>query len=159
MTAQEYIAQRRVSLRAYQQSATSDLLPSSPPPTAQQFVFSPAAFSAYPAPGAAAVVVLQFVVPLGRIGLVTQMAINHFGGGIVDGSGNVIWRVLVNGGALEGMEQMISQLGSWAQPNAVFIPLHENDVFQVTVEVPAGSAAQVGQTAARAHGYTVPMNA
>ncbi len=152
--------------------ALDDMLPTidwkkveSRPGNARPFDFSSVPFVAYPAPGAAAVDVLvknnqAFIVPAGMIAVVEYMAISHWGGDIVDGSGNVVWRVLINGAAVRGLHDLESQFASWAQPNPVKFYAVENDVIQVTVEVPAAKAAMPAgdSTSARIRGYLFPIS-
>ncbi len=118
-------------------------------------------FPVYPAPGAARIVIIAYTVPPGMNCIFDYLAIVHNGGQEMqfNGSGNIIWRVLINGGAVKGMHALNSEVGSWAQPNPVLIPLAENDVIQITVEVPAGQAAiPVGMTSgARLHGHLFPV--
>lgn len=122
------------------------------------FDFYPPAFPAYPAPGAGAITVLSFTVPTGADGVIKKLAIVHIGGGLVDGTGQVIWRVLQNGAAVRGYQDATSQVGSYAQPLDTFIPVYEGDVIEVTAEVPPGQLALPAgdSTAARAMGYFFP---
>jgi hypothetical protein len=131
-----------------------------PPPNSRPFIVTPAPFPNYPAPGAAATQVIAYACPIGFVAVVNLLAVVHVGGGFVDGSGNVIWRVLVNGAAVKGLANMQSQVGSYAQPNPILIVIQENDILQVTVEVPAAQPAMPAgtTTAARFQGYVVPIN-
>jgi hypothetical protein len=116
-------------------------------------------FVAYPAPGAGPSVVIQRVVPKGLMDVITKIAIVHVGGNPPDGTGNVVWRLLINGAGVDGLNNLNSQLGTYAQPNDFVIMAIENDIVQVTVEVPAGQPAMpAGQsTAARFHGWSYPL--
>jgi len=130
------------------------------PADGRQFIIPSQPFANYPGVGAAAVTVLSMTIEQGLAAVVNFLAIQHFGGGFVDGSGNVIWRVLINGGAMKGLHALTSQIGTFAQPNPIYIPLIENDVLQVTAEVPAGAANPPPPgttTAARFHGWTYPI--
>lgn len=127
------------------------------PPDSRTFILTPSGtFPNYPAPGAAAVNVLTFTVPQGQNAVIEMLSVVHFGGNPPDGTGNVIWRVLVNDAALEGLDALNSQVGTYAQPQAVLIQLVENDVFRITAEVPNGQPAMPPgtSTAARIHGWT-----
>ncbi len=106
-----------------------------------QFNLATAPYVAYPAPGAAAVVLLSYQVPPGMNALISLMSIFNVGNAFVDGSGNVIWRVLVNQASVKGLNNLQSQFGSSALPIPVNIPLVENDTIQVTVEIPNGQPA------------------
>jgi hypothetical protein len=112
-------------------------------------------YVAYPAPGAAAVLLLSYTVPPGMNAILTYMAIFNVGAAFVNGSGNVIWRVLINQAGVKGFENLQSQFGTDGLPLPVAIPLIENDTIQVTVEVPAGQAAlafPANSTGVRFHG-------
>lgn len=115
-----------------------------PPPSAQALIITTpfpnqGTYVAYPAPGAAAVQILQDVVPSGWDTFYWWLSIFHIGGGFVDGSGNVIWRVFVNNAAHKGLGNIQSQIGTSLNPAPGF-PIHlvQNDILTVTVEVPAG---------------------
>lgn len=112
-------------------------------------------YVAYPAPGAAATQLLAYTVPSGLNAMLTYMAIFNVGAAFVNGSGNVIWRVLINGAGVKGMENLQSQFGTDGLPLPVAIPLIENDTIQVTVEVPLGQPAlpfPANSTGVRFHG-------
>jgi hypothetical protein len=130
-----------------------------PPASSRPFIVTPNPFPAYPAPGANPVVVISYQVPIGMFAVIAYIAIVHVGGGFVDGSGNVVWRVLVNGAGVKGLEALTSQLASYNNPNVVQIVLMENDLIQVTAEVPVGQPAMPGgtSTAARFHGFALPV--
>ena len=128
-----------------------------PPADALPFIVTPNPFPNYPAPGADPIVVIQYIVPQGQLGVITKLAVVHVGGNPPDGTGNVIWSVLINGGGVDGLGDLTSQVGTYAQPNDFVIQVIENDIVQVTVEVinnpmPVGAA-----TAARFHGWTYPL--
>lgn len=131
------------------------------PADARPFIVTPAPFPNYPAVGAAASVVVQYVVPIGNAAVVNRLAIVHVGGGYEDGQADIIWRVLINGAAAKGLHRLQSQVGSWAQPDYVQIVLTENDNIQVTVEIPAGAASPPpagSTTGARLHGWVYPLS-
>jgi hypothetical protein len=129
-----------------------------PPSDAKPFIVTPILFTAYPAAGAAAVVLLSYVAPQGAIAVINKLAIVHVGGNPPDGTGNVIWQVLVNGAGVKGMNNLTSQVGTYAAPNDTEILLMENDLIQVTVQVPAAGVPPPGTTAARFHGWTYPLS-
>jgi len=126
-----------------------------PPPDARPIVVVSQPYPFYPAPGAAAQLLLNYVVPVGFNSVFNFMAIFHVGGGYVNGSGNVIWRVLVNGAGWKGMNNLQSQFGSDSAPINTYIHLVENDNLQITAEIPLGQAAMPpgASTGARAHGF------
>ncbi|MBZ5522261.1 MAG: hypothetical protein LAP21_08465 [Acidobacteriia bacterium] len=98
-------------------------------------------YVAYPAPAAAATVLLTYTVPAGLNGVVTLLGIFNVGASFVSGSGQVIWRVLVNDAAVKGMENLQSPFGTDSLPLPVAMPLVENDTLKITVEIPNGQAA------------------
>lgn len=128
-----------------------------PPADALPFVVTPNPFPNYPAPGAAPIVVIQYVVPPGMMGVITKLAVVHFGGNPPDGTGNVIWSVLINGGGIDGLGNLTSQVGTYAQPNDFVFRIMENDIVQVTVEVTTAPMPAGQTTAARFHGWTYPL--
>ncbi|MCU1284485.1 MAG: hypothetical protein JWO13_835 [Acidobacteriales bacterium] len=148
---------KQQQLARYTSPAWTELNGSLPPTSGRPFIVTPAPFPAYPAPGAAAITVISYTVPRGMNAVIAFLAIVHVGGGFVDGTGNVIWRVLVNGAGVKGLEALQSQVGAYNNPNVVQLVLQENDVIVVTAEVPAAMAPMVGTTAARFHGFTVPV--
>jgi hypothetical protein len=85
------------------------------------------------------------------------MSIFNQGADPPDGSGNVIWRVLINGAAVKGMNAMLSQFGAGLGPQDCQIVCSDGDVIQVTAEVPAGKVTPPGTTGARWDGYTYPL--
>lgn len=118
------------------------------------------AFPVYPAPGAAAIDVIKFTVPPGYFAVVRFLAINHFGGNFIDGSGNVIWRVLKNGAAIRGLNRQTAQIGIWGVPSDVKIYCEENSIIEVTAEVPAAAIQPpppTSTTGARMDGYFYPI--
>jgi len=130
-----------------------------PPPDASPFSFSPTAgFPAVPAPGAAAISIITYTVPPGQNATIWKMAIQFAGGGFVDGSGNIVWRVLVNDAAIEGLQSLTAQYGVFSNPNDCLIQLVENDVFRVTVEVPSGQPIVNGTSGALIRGWTYNIN-
>ncbi len=131
-----------------------------PPGDSRPFVVTPNPFPVYPAPGMLPLVVIQYVVPNGLIAVVNKLAVVHIGGNPPDGTGQVIWRVLQNGAGITGLNNLTSQVGTYANPNDFVIVAWENDILQVTVELPAASVAMpVGSTtAARFHGWTYPIS-
>jgi len=114
----------------------------------------------YPAPGAGPTTVLQYQCPSGMLSVINLLAIIAIGGGFSDFSGNVVWRCLLNGAGLDGLENITAQMGSLQTPIPVQLLLNENDVFVVTVEVPAAQPPMPGgaTTAARIQGWSYPLS-
>ena len=130
-----------------------------PPADSQPFVITPNPFPAYPAPGAGRITIISYTVPPGLLAVIYALSIVHVGGNPPDGTGNVIWRVLKNKSGVNGLNNLSSQVGTYAAPNLFTIAIIENDQLIVTAEVPAGQPPMpAGQTtAARFHGWTYPL--
>lgn len=117
------------------------------------------AYAALPAPGAGDATILSFQVPLGRNGIINKIANNFVGGGWTEGSGAVLWRILVDGAPPPGAnsyDAIAASLGSPAQPVAIAgFRIFENQVVSVVVNnVSVVLAAQV--VGARLVGYLYP---
>jgi hypothetical protein len=112
----------------------------------------------YPAPAAAPTVILAYQSPPGMLSVINLLVIIAIGG-FVDFSGQVVWRCLVNGAGVDGLENITAQIGSLQTPVPIQLLLQENDLFQITVEVPAGQLPMpAGATsAARIQGWTYPV--
>lgn len=128
------------------------------PKNARPIETSSQPFVAFPDPGAAAVNVLQYQVPLGFRGFIRWMAIVAVGGGFIDGVGNVIWRIKRNSVWVQGYEYLTAQIGSWSQPNDAILEVQENELYTVTVEIATGAPVQSGTTGARFRGWLQPLN-
>lgn len=129
-----------------------------PPRNAAPIEKSSQPFVAYPAPGAGPVTVLAYTVPNGYRGAIRWLAIVAVGGGFIDGTGNVIWRIKRNQQWVQGYEMLTAQIGSWAEPNPAPLEVQENETYTVTVEVPATGTPQSGTTGARFRGWLQPLN-
>jgi hypothetical protein len=131
-----------------------------PPADADTFIVSSLPAVQYPAPGASAVIVLTLTVPKSKFMVINKLAIVHIGGNPPDFTGQVIWRVLKNGGGLRGLATLTAQVGTFANPKSVMINGIENDTFVVTAEVPSAWAAMPGgtTTAASFDGFTYPLS-
>lgn len=109
--------------------------------------------------GAGDVVILSFQVPTGRNGIINKVANNFVGGGWTEGSGAIIWRILVDGAPPPGANSynaILASLGSPAQPVAISgFRIFENQVVSVVVN--NVSVPLAGQLAgARLAGYLYP---
>jgi hypothetical protein len=122
------------------------------------------AYAALPAIGAEAVI-LTFQVPLGRNGIINKVACNFVGGGWVEGTGDVLWRILVDNGTPPGAnsyEAIPASLGNPAQPVGISgFRIFENQVVKVDIfnnpAGPNGGVVLAGQLAgARLCGYLYP---
>ena len=121
--------------------------------------FDEAGGIAYPAPGVGPSVVVTYSVPCGLVAVIDRLAVIHYGGNPPDGTGNVIWRVLINGAGVKGLGAMQFQFGSMSSPNKLTLLAYENDIVTVTVEVPNAQPPMPGgsTTQARLRGFTYPI--
>lgn len=108
---------------------------------------------------AANVVIVSFQVPTGRNGVIKKIANNFVGGGWVEGTGAVIWRILVDGATPPGAnsyDNILASLGSPANPVEISgFRIFENQV--VTVEATNVSVVVAGQlVGARIVGWLYP---
>jgi hypothetical protein len=122
------------------------------------------AYVALPAINAEAVI-LSFQVPLGRNGIINKVACNFVGGGWTEGTGDLLWRILVDNGTPPGAnsyEAIPASLGSPAQPVGIAgFRIFENQVVKVDIfnnpAGPNGGVIVAGQFAgARLCGYLYP---
>jgi len=105
--------------------------------------------------------IISFPVPKGQNGVLKTLANVLIGGGFTDGSGAIVWRILQNGQAVRGKENMLNSLGSVANPSAIggggFIRILENDLIQLTVlNVSIPPAGQI--VAGRLSGWFYPKD-
>jgi hypothetical protein len=93
-------------------------------------------YAALPAIGATATI-LSFTVPTGRNGVIKKLANNFVGGGWVEGSGSVVWKILVNGTAPPGANSynsILDSLGAIASPTEIAgFRIMENQVVSVVI--------------------------
>lgn len=105
--------------------------------------------------------IFTFNVPRGFNGVMKTIGNAFIGGGFTDGSGAIVWRVLQNGQAMRGKENLINSLGSVAQPSLIggggFMRILENDVITMTVlNVSVAPAGQL--VAGRLSGWFYPKD-
>lgn len=83
--------------------------------------------------------VVQIVVPAGRNGVLNKLANVYVGGGFIDFSGSVVWRIVRNPGdtivtAERNYEKITASLGSASNPGKIAgIRVFENDVLALQV--------------------------
>lgn len=154
---QQAVWQQKVALLdQYRPPQWMHLDTSKVPADSKPFIITSVPFPAYPAAFAAAVNLFasDFVVPVGFTAIINKLAIVHVGGGFIDGTGIIIWRVLRNSAGEKGLNNLTAQVGSLQIPNDIVLVLQEGDHFQITVET---TALQAGTTGARISGYFVPV--
>lgn len=113
------------------------------------------------------VTIISYVVPPGRNGVINKVACNFVGGGWVEGSGDIIWRILVDGTPPPGAtsyDSILASLGSPASPTGIAgFRFFENQVITfVAFNNPAGANGGVivaGQrVGARFTGWNYPTD-
>lgn len=111
--------------------------------------------------------ILTYQVPMGRNGVINKVATSFVGGGWIAGTGDVIWRILIDGATPPGAtsyHQIVDSLGSPAQPVGISgFRIFENQILMVTVlNNPSGAnggVITVGQrTGARLLGHLYPRD-
>lgn len=96
--------------------------------------FNPTTYIPLPAQTVTAMVV-EFTVPEGRNGVINQMGNNFVGGGFTDGSGDVVWRLLVNGQPYPNFANIIASLGNPAAPSGIgAVRIFEKQLIQLVVK-------------------------
>ena len=123
-------------------------------------------YALVPAIGATAIII-SYVVPPGRNGIINKVACNFVGGGWVEGSGDIVWRILVDGTPPPGAtsyDSILASLGGPSQPTGIAgFRFFENQVLQfVAFNNPAGANGGVvvaGQrVGARFTGWNYPLD-
>jgi len=99
-------------------------------------------YALLPAIGAT-VTIISYVVPPGRNGIIYKVANNFVGGGWVEGTGDIVWRILVDGSPPPGAvsyDTILASLGNPASPTEIAgFRIFENQVLQlVAFNNPAG---------------------
>lgn len=102
--------------------------------------------------------VIRFVVPDGMNGVIKWIGNNFVGGGWVEGSGNVVWRIEADGMAIRNHENIISSLGNPSAPTETApIRIHEGQVITLVVRnVNVAVAGQ--QSGGRLSGWFYSLN-
>lgn len=62
------------------------------------------------------VTILSLLVPYGYDGVIKRFYHNYIGSGFVDGSGNLIWRILADGRPIKNFGNIITQMGNAVTP-------------------------------------------
>ena len=119
-----------------------------------------------PAIGSTATI-FSFIVPTGRNGVINKVANNFIGGGFFAGSGDIVWRILVDGAGPPGASDyqfIVDSLGSQAAPVAIagFRIFENQNVSVVAFNNPGGANGGIivsGQLAgARLMGHLFPRD-
>lgn len=81
--------------------------------------FDPVSAIPTPAIGSGDTVVLSFRVPFGWDGVIKGLIHQYSGGGYPEGSGGLIWRLLIDGRPVRNYENMLVEFGSSQQPRPI----------------------------------------
>jgi hypothetical protein len=76
----------------------------------------------------------SFVVPNGHDGVIKDIYNSYNGGGFIQGSGALIWRILRNGQAVRGYDNILSFLGATEVTGRTQIRFGSGDVTQFQVQ-------------------------
>lgn len=130
---------------------------------AGSITFNPNKAIPLPDPALVDVVVLSFRVPIGFDGIVLAQYHSYTGGGtFVEASGDIVWRVRVNGRYLRDMGNMLLSLGSPQQlsPCPGGLWLHSGNLVEYVVSAPNTSGnlplPGEGNILAGLHGWFFP---
>lgn len=88
-------------------------------PPQDSLSFDEAGTVALPAPPSADTTVLEFLVPEGYDGVINALSLNFEGGGFVNGSGDIVWRILIDGRAQRNYSNITSQKGTTELPRTI----------------------------------------
>lgn len=93
-----------------------------------------------PAVGAGDTVVLSFKVPFGWDGVIRRLSHNYAGGGFLQGSGAIIWRLRINGQIVRNYDAITMEWGTIQQPRLIDgIRIYSSQLVEYLVTVPGGS--------------------
>lgn len=113
------------------------------------------------------VTILSYVVPPGRNGIIYKVANNFVGGGWVEGTGDLVWRILVDGTPPPGAnsyDSILASLGNPASPTEIpGFRIFENQVLTLVAfnnpAGPSGGVVVAGQrVGARFVGWNYPTD-
>jgi hypothetical protein len=113
------------------------------------------------------VTIISYVVPPGRNGIIYKVANNFVGGGWVEGTGDLIWRILVDGTPPPGAvsyDNILASLGNPASPTEIpGFRIFENQVLTLVAfnnpAGPDGGVVVAGQrVGARFVGWNYPTD-
>jgi hypothetical protein len=109
------------------------------------------------------VIIISYVVPPGRNGIIYKVANNFVGGGWVEGTGDILWRILVDGAPPPGAtsyDAILASLGNPASPTEIpGFRIFENQVLTIVAfNNPAGANGGVVVAGQRVGGRFVGWN-
>jgi hypothetical protein len=92
-----------------------------------------------PVVGASATV-LTFTVPRGYDGVIEYLGNYLTGGGFVDASGDLVWRILADDRAIKNFGNITTQLGNLLNPSPIRIRIYSGQVIKFTLSHIANAA-------------------
>lgn len=113
------------------------LLPDPPALNANRLIrpFDVQASIPLPAPLTPTAVILAYAVPPGWDGIITAICFQVSAGGFQQGSGDLIARILSDGMALKGYDNILTELGSVQMPRRTDgIQIYSGQLIQLTVD-------------------------
>jgi hypothetical protein len=127
-----------------------------PPPSAEPFDFS--TYLAIPAVGATGLVI-SFLTPAGRHGVIKKVANVFVGGGFQEGQGNIFWQIRKDQVPVPNYENIVASLGAVSNPvDFAGIRLYEGE--QVDLLVNNVAIVVAGQLiGGRLQGWFYPLDA
>jgi hypothetical protein len=105
-------------------------------------------------------VVTQFVVPTGYDGVITSIANFYTGVGFVEGSGDLVWRLLIARRWARNLGNIDTTLGSLTSPCPLFrggIRVFSDQLITYYVNVPVASALVGGRVVCGVFGWFYPV--
>jgi hypothetical protein len=100
----------------------------------------------------------QLIVPNGQDGVITAYSINFEGGGFVQASGTIIWRILRNGQPIRNFDRIVSERGNSVSPRLLNnIRVYSGDIITVVVNHVSDNVLN-GQVIVSLLGYFYPQS-
>ena len=115
-----------------------------------------------PAPDSGDTAILEFRCPVGFQGVLLGHQHQYFGSGFIQGSGDLYWRISIDGNFPRSLGSMPFEMGSLERPRPLYAPIRfsESQVITYFIAVPLGSSVATGAgnyTIAALSGYLWPM--
>lgn len=96
-------------------------------------------------------------VPVGYDGVINSYGANFTGGGFVDGSGDLVWRISRNGVPIKNFEYILTERGDPNQPIPVnYIRVYSGDKIQFLINHAANVALNTGYIICDLGGFWFP---
>lgn len=124
--------------------------------------FHRASSTLLPEPGSGDIQLLEFRVPTGYDGIIYAVLQQFAGGGFLEGSGDLLWRIQINRRWLKDMANMDTTLGDYTSYLHLdeYIRLNSQQVVRYYVNVAAGAGARLdatGRVIVGVQGWYFPM--